>query len=326
MLKEAVVNTLEIVGGLAITRYLTRRKPRILMYHRVVDSPLLPGISPKLFEAQLIYLKKNFNVVSLNELLANVKKKTEKDYQVAVTFDDGHHDFYTHAWPILRKHGVPATLFTTTGFVDKKVWLWPDLLRMIILAAPPNNYRLDGLGEIALTRENPLHVWNTIADYCLTLSHAGRMVFITDLAFKMNVSVDAEPQEPFAPVSWSELREMKSEGLDIGSHSDTHPILSDLSDEELIIELEYSKQRISEEIGIPPTGICYPNGMAKDVSVKVEERARQFYEYGLVAYPAEIAMKNIMHLGRYAASSNISRFKLLINGASFHVNHAGEYK
>lgn len=325
MLKNAIVNILDLTGGLAFARLVTRRKPSILMYHRVTDNPLLPGISPTLFEAQIVYVKERFNVVSLNDLLIGLQGKSEP-YQLAITFDDGHRDFYTTAWPILRKHKIPATLFVTTGFLDKKIWLWPDLLRTIVVAAKPDSYFIKELGVIAINTATAISVWNRIADYCLTLKHDQRIHFILELAAILGIQVNPEPQEPFAPVSWHELREMHSEGLDIGSHSVTHPILSDLNDEELSNELKYSKERITEEIGIEPKGICYPNGMARDTSDRVERKARLLYQYGLVAYPAEVSKENAMHLGRIAASSNLPRFKLLINGISPHINRAGEYK
>lgn len=325
MLKETIVNLLEASGSLAIARYVTRKKPRILMYHRVIENPQLPGISPALFEAQLQYIQKRFNIVSLNELLSNISEK-QKPYQLAITFDDGHRDFYTNAWPILRRLNIPATLFVTTGFIDKKTWLWPDLLRSVVLAAQPNTYSYDEIGSFELTQSNPLVIWNQIADHCLTLSHEKREQFIVNLAKKLAVPISSEPQDPYSPTSWAELREMHAQGLDIGSHSVTHPILSDLGHEELLHELSYSRQRINEEIGIDPHGICYPNGMAKDTSPNVETHAQEFYQYGLVAYPATVSTNHIMHLGRFAASSNIHRFKLLINGLSTHINQTGEYK
>ncbi|PUA27561.1 MAG: hypothetical protein B0W54_13430 [Cellvibrio sp. 79] len=325
MLKETITNLLEVSGSLTIARYITRKKPRILMYHRVIENTQLPGISPGLFEAQLRYIKKRFDIVSLNELLNNIDEK-QKPYQLAITFDDGHRDFYTNAWPTLRKLDIPATIFVTTGFIDKKNWLWPDLLRSIVLAAKPDTYSHDGIGSFEITQSNPLIIWNHVADHCLTLSHEKREQFIISLAKKLGVPISSEPQDPYSPISWAELREMHAQGLDIGSHSVTHPILSDLDNEELLYELSYSRQRIREEIGIDPRGICYPNGMAKDTSPNVENHAQQFYQYGLVAYPATVSANHIMHLGRFAASSNMHRFKLLINGFSTHINQTGEYQ
>jgi len=51
-----------------------------------------------------------------------------KANSVLLTVDDGYQDFYNLAFPILKKYEVPATVFFTTDFIDKRIWLWHDLL------------------------------------------------------------------------------------------------------------------------------------------------------------------------------------------------------
>jgi peptidoglycan/xylan/chitin deacetylase (PgdA/CDA1 family) len=56
--------------------------------------------------------------------LAQRLRTAEPEPAVAITFDDGLQDFYTQAWPILRSHGLTATLFVTTGHVGgRAAWL-----------------------------------------------------------------------------------------------------------------------------------------------------------------------------------------------------------
>jgi len=108
-------------------RYLKRYIAVVLMYHRVSDDGNSSDItvSAKNFEDQILYLKKNFNIVSIDELidmyLQNVKLEEDT---VAITFDDGYKDNYTDAYPILRRYNVPAIIFVATGsFIreDKKL-------------------------------------------------------------------------------------------------------------------------------------------------------------------------------------------------------------
>jgi peptidoglycan/xylan/chitin deacetylase (PgdA/CDA1 family) len=325
-LKNFIIGGLEKCGVLGVARFLTRHHPRILMYHRIVDNKNLPGISVDVFEQQLIYIKQHFNVVSLNHLLNELKKAKRFKRNIAITFDDGHKDFFQTAWPLLKKHDIPATLFVTTGFVDRNLWLWPDLLRYILLSTKVKQFDLEKFGSINISSDNVLAIWNTLGDYCLTLSQQQRTEFLNNLAVQLDVVINNIPQNPFDAVSWDDLRAMYKEGLDIGSHSVSHPIFSALESTELIQELEISKQRIIEEIGAEPTGICYPNGMAKDTSPQVEMLAKQFYQYGLVAYPAPIDSKHIMHIGRYSASNKMQHFKWLISGLSRNNNQHGEYK
>ena len=89
--------------------------PRILMYH-MIKEPIKNAkfnklrVSPKMFEWQIRYLKKNgFTFLTMKELIEkkdNLPKKT-----VVITFDDGYEDNYLNAFPILKKYNAKATIY-----------------------------------------------------------------------------------------------------------------------------------------------------------------------------------------------------------------------
>lgn len=85
----------------------------ILCYHAVErgwDCPL--AVTPEDFEAQCAWLAANRNVVPLTEALANVDDRGRLPAgMTAITFDDGFASTYEEAFPILRRHGLPMTLF-----------------------------------------------------------------------------------------------------------------------------------------------------------------------------------------------------------------------
>jgi peptidoglycan/xylan/chitin deacetylase (PgdA/CDA1 family) len=326
MLKSTLINFFEACGILRISRYANRYHPMILMYHRILNDPMVPGISPEIFAQHLNYLKKHFRVVAMNQMVDELQSNTIQPYTVAITFDDGHEDFYTNAWPLLQQHKLPASLYITTGFIDKQCWLWPDLLRYLVINTPCNTAYITGIGQLSFNKEQALNTWNTIGDYCLTLDALKRDKFLTELSTQLYLQIPAQPQAPFAPLSWDQLRAMHAQGLDVGSHSVSHPILSQLTEADLISELSVSRQRIQYELGTPPTGTCYPNGMAPDVSEQVEKHASHCYQYGLVAYPAAVSAQKLMHLGRWAAPNKISRFKQVLNSFSRNDNQSGEYR
>jgi peptidoglycan/xylan/chitin deacetylase (PgdA/CDA1 family) len=91
----------------------------VLNYHRV-----FPGhhMSTETFEWQIRKLKKRFKPLTLKEAVEFAKGnlKLEKDGFV-ITFDDGWADNFIYAYPILKKHGVPATIFAPTAFINKKL-------------------------------------------------------------------------------------------------------------------------------------------------------------------------------------------------------------
>lgn len=103
-------------------RYLKHRNDTVLMYHRIGTDNSTPAISVSLdrFDAQLSYLARHFEIVSLDDLLEvdTPSHMLAKD-RIAITFDDGFKDNYTHAYPLLRKHNAPAAIFVVTGTIDR---------------------------------------------------------------------------------------------------------------------------------------------------------------------------------------------------------------
>jgi len=92
----------------------------IFVYHSISNSNYLYSVSPDKFERQLNYLRKNFQLIKLRDLeLFLAEDRSVSNNIAAITFDDGLEDNYTHAFPILKKLNVPATIFIATDFVEK---------------------------------------------------------------------------------------------------------------------------------------------------------------------------------------------------------------
>src|ERR1700759_3055747 len=88
----------------------------VLMYHRVdkVDTnPWSICVSPENFEKQIRFLKQNFNIITVDELVIQLRSNTINQNAVCITFDDGYADNYIHAKPVLEKYNCPATFFIT---------------------------------------------------------------------------------------------------------------------------------------------------------------------------------------------------------------------
>ena len=94
---------------------LRKNTPRVLLYHAVEDhvSPytdrLGVSVSPAMFEANLRYIKENYNVISVDDL-----NKPLPENPLVITFDDGYRSVYEHAFPLLRKYRMPAVVYLIT--------------------------------------------------------------------------------------------------------------------------------------------------------------------------------------------------------------------
>ncbi len=152
--KRIAIKLIERLGGFKILQWYNRSTPLVLMYHRVIDKPFIYGLSPAQFERQIAYIAKRFRVVSMNTLIEEIKNDAIQPYTIALTFDDGHYDFYESAWPILQKYQIPASLYVTTDFINGNLWLWPDLLKYALLNNTRASVDLPPLGKILLTADN----------------------------------------------------------------------------------------------------------------------------------------------------------------------------
>jgi len=98
-----------------VNKFLNREsKLIILMYHSINPNHFW-SITPQNFEEQIKWLINNYPIVSLKEF-PNFNQDS-----IAITFDDGYEDNFYYAFPILKKYNCPATIFLTTGFINKEI-------------------------------------------------------------------------------------------------------------------------------------------------------------------------------------------------------------
>lgn len=115
-MKESIKNVIALVCRLVKPSLLGRAS--ILMYHSIGDGQAFFTVKPEQFEKQLRYLRdKNFKLVFLSELVRRLKEGEAIGGLVAVTFDDGHQDFYTTVLPLIEKYQVPVSLFVPTSLI-----------------------------------------------------------------------------------------------------------------------------------------------------------------------------------------------------------------
>src|SRR5712691_8846612 len=145
-------------------RFKTRLQGKvvILMYHRVLTQKELaahfiqPGmyVLADVFANHMRFVSEHFRVLSLGELFRHWRNGgfDKRTRYCVVTFDDGWLDNYLYAYPVLRRLGIPATIFLPTGFVGTDEWFWPDRLAYLLGRARPDGVALGGGGTVPRRR------------------------------------------------------------------------------------------------------------------------------------------------------------------------------
>jgi len=269
-------------GLLEIFRYGYRNKASILMYHRVPGSPFSAGgFCFNVFEKQINYLVKHYNIISLEELVTHLKNgRSLPNNAVTITFDDGYVDNYLYAYPILKKYNAPASIFLSTNFIETKQLLPIDRIEYIVtktekkyldIVLPNNTTPDEGPCRIELDADLEFIVKKIdkiTKDNNLSLVELEK--FTEDLALQQKVKIpDSVNQERFSPLSWSQVREMMKNGITFGSHTCSHPTLPRLPFEERRSEIINSRKVLEKQLDMDIDYFCYPYGAFNDVDDKI---------------------------------------------------------
>lgn len=279
LLKSAAAG---LLAGTGTARRLLARNARgrtgILMYHRVLSPRQRhPGIEPgmfvdsRTFRQQVAFLKQHCRVVSLDRILEIHQGGggPEGDEPMcALTFDDGWADFYEHAYPVLKAHQVPATVFLPTDYIGTGRWFWTDRLGFLlhgreIKGGPAQSGAESGhpLVRRILSAPGPLQARLAAAIAELkALPQEEIEEVLQETAAALRVA-PAPPGRAF--LTWEEVREMAGSGLvSFGSHTAGHAILTTIGEAAVAEELVRSRQKLEAEkiVSRDAVSFCYPNG------------------------------------------------------------------
>jgi peptidoglycan/xylan/chitin deacetylase (PgdA/CDA1 family) len=293
----------------------------IFVYHRVgpqLHDWLYQSINETVFEKQIQWLKSTHSIISLEELASLIREKRQPDGNVAViTFDDGYRDNYLHAFPVLEKYAVPATVFLTTGCIDQRALIWGDVLDYVVLAAEADTIEHELLGTVSIrNRKQKLSALFDIKQNIMKkIPNTQKMQLLEDLASELGVGIPDQAGDDIM-LSWDQVREMREGGISFGAHTVTHPILANTTFNEAKFEIEYSKRRIEEELGERIDTFAYPNGKPGDINADVIGLLRQNdFSCAVTTLPTKITpASDLLGLGRITTTNNYSLFKFLASG------------
>jgi peptidoglycan/xylan/chitin deacetylase (PgdA/CDA1 family) len=318
---SAMANYSGFLDAYAFFKGLAKPKVVILLYHRVSPDPdswyLAEPVSPQDFEKQIEDFSRSYELLPLDKLARYLKQgKALPKKAVVITLDDGYQDNYLHAYPILKKHHVPATIFLTTGHIGTERLFWYNKVKYIIKATRLVKANLGNLGNFRLqSRSDRFNAGSAIVKGLSRIAEGERNTVIKELAGALKVKVPDDLGKK-TMLSWSEVREMSHHGITFGAHTVSHPILTTLPLSQAKREIAQSKKDIEEKLGQTVTAFAYPSGGPGDFNSRIANLVRESgFLCAVTAVPHWISPKaKIYELGRMHASGDRSQFKVLLSG------------
>lgn len=248
-------------------------QPCILTFHGLradddrglLDNSLHTPVS--VFRDVCRHLARSYSVLHLSEIISSLEKRLPlPDGTVAITFDDGYASNHDLAYPILREFDLPATIFITSGFVDGTENLWFHRLEYALAKK--------GSGAAAL---------GVLAQQLKALPQEQIAAEMDRIESELGTDFASATDKPaiLRPLSWAQIRDMQSSELvEFGAHTHRHLIVGRCSTDTARYEINQSRDRLAEELGIAPKLFAYPNGHPGDHTA---ESARLLREAGFTA-------------------------------------------
>lgn len=267
----------------------------VLVYHRVAElgsDPWGLAVAPARFAEQMEILRREFRPVALCRLVELLDSGSVPSRTVAVTFDDGYADNLERALPALQRMGVPATVFFASGYVGGSREFWWDELERIVLGPSPLPSVLE-LGPGAFWRLDA----PSLDDSGTTVegdpqTHRGwraweepptrRHALYRDVWKRWHglpererareserlrewAGMDCAVRPSHRVLSEREARQLaRSELIDVGAHTVSHPVLSTLPADSQRREIFESAAQLCALLDRPVRTFAYPFGKPAD--------------------------------------------------------------
>lgn len=232
----------------------------ILIFHRVLPTidPLFPDEPDAArFDQMMSWVKSWFNIIPLDQAVSKLQSGTLPARAAAITFDDGYADNRTVALPILQKHGLPATFFIATGFLDGGR-MWNDTVIESVRGASSSLLNLENLGLGSHSNGSlgeKRQAIDAIINQIKYLPLDERTTLTERIAHELGI---APPNDLM--MNSQQVREMHEAGMQIGAHTINHPILARTDLQNAEHEIRTSKEALEKLLGEPITLFAYPNG------------------------------------------------------------------
>jgi peptidoglycan/xylan/chitin deacetylase (PgdA/CDA1 family) len=322
---RAGLETLYFTGTHRLARSFFAGIGAILTFHRVLpphDEPFQPHrgleVTPAFLDAALAALRQaDVDIVSMDEAWRRLNGDPGERRFVAVTFDDGYRDTLEYAWPILKRHGVPFTLFVASAFAEGTGVLWWEALGQAVAKNSALDVEMDGaLRHFDCSTPQAkdetfamLYGWLRGKQHETDLEAA-----IGAIAAENGIDTGAQCRE--LCMGWENLAGLAADPLvTIGAHTVSHPFLAKCDDGTVRAEMTGSRLAIEQKLGVRPQHFAYPVGAPDAVGPREFAIAAEVgYRTGVTTRPGVIFADHSRHptaLPRISVNGEFQQLRFL---------------
>ncbi len=294
------------------------------MYHYVRDIvnsrfPEIKGLDIRQFKEQILYLKKFYNFITMEQLIDSIDNQTSLPPKaVLLTFDDAYIDHFTYVFPVLVGHNIQGSFFPPVKAITEHQVLDVNKIHFILASCADKKHIVDDIYKLlnkyraVFKLESNEFYYNEIAKASrydseevifikrilqVQLVEELRKIITNELFFKfVGIPEDSFSKELY--MSIDQIKTMKKFGMHIGSHGYDHYWLNSLSKEKQKNEIEKSLEFISKIGGdINNWTMCYPYGAYNDDTLDLLSKYKC-----KVAFSTNIAIADTQKENKYTLS------------------------
>ncbi len=265
----------------------------ILTYHSIAREPsvLSNGLglrhSPAAFEREIDYLADNFNVMKLSELIVKLRAGEQPRRAVVITLDDGYADSLGVAAPICFRRRIPMTIFPATSVVGNTGLIWQHKLSWLA-SENQSDFVWDALAAEGWEIPEERH---DIEGFVRRQFRVDIPEILEDVMKRVGTSSKALASSLRPYINPDDIAGADAEFVEFGNHTDTHPVLSALSDHQQLVEIGAASRKLAEWTGRSPVSLAYPFGLKPHYN----ESSRKFAE--ATGHLATLDMRRRMNVG-----------------------------
>lgn len=247
-----------------VGRKVSPYHPIVLLYHSVTDHPDdflkgLDNITVKAFEAHMRFLRENYQIMSLENLIHLLQAGRKTKNVVSITFDDGYRNVLVNALPILQKYDIPATVFLITDLMQGNKLFWRNKLAYIFNTSQQSLFFMHLSRCFSVPVEDVRHFTQ------IRFGHKCIKQAIDRTFTDLGLNEETMSRDVNLYITIEDIAQLDLAPLTLGNHTRTHPILSELSvaEQEEEIRGGYLALRkiLGKDKGIP---FSYPFGSSRD--------------------------------------------------------------